>query len=217
MEEAEAALHEIAVLLRRLADEAAADGSTSVSASISSRSSRARDKDGAERLFATLAQQHQYSVVHPHLPSWLLPCTRGPKRGRVVPSPSFTPQPSKSSSTHVSYAQLRDFLQRHGVHLSARRFRALVRFFDSDLCGHVDLQDFKSLLQADHLFCAVGQHPSAARVARRLSQLQSQGQGQQPQERVLVDVGRLLRHGSSALEDGDGEPEEGGRGPEEVL
>lgn len=199
MEEADAALKEIAVLLRRLADEAAADGSISSN----SKNSRAKEKDGAERLFASLAQQHQHSV-HSHLLTRPKILSLFAKRAHVAPAPR---------SLHVSYAQLLDFLQRHGVHLSARRFRALVRFFDSDLCGHVDLQDFKSLFQGDHLFCAVGQHPSARRVARRLSQ-----QGQQQQDRVLVDVGRLLRHGSSVLDDWQEERDEGGGvGAEEVA
>jgi hypothetical protein len=205
MEEAEAALKEIAHLLRRLTATAITTPSagdtepttttTTTTTTCSSSSSSSRDKDdGVERLFASLAQHHERLT--------LLKTKRRPTMPTTTRGTTEAPTPTAPGSPqHISYAQLRDFLRHHGVHLPSRRFRALVRFVDSDLCGHVDLQDFKLLLQADHLFCtsAPNAHrPAAARVARLLSQ-QSQQSQHSPARAVLVDVGRLLRHGSSVL------------------
>ncbi len=175
MEEADSALAEIAHLLRRLA---AADDDTGGGA----------EGKGVERLFASLAQHHHALALSS---TTLRNCKllgTAPRTQRVAPDMIKMPP-------HISYAQLHHFLGRHGVHLSARRFRALVRFVDSDLCGHIDLKDFKALLQADHLFCTASHHPSAARAARLLSQHSQQT----PARVVLREVGRLLRHGSTVL------------------
>lgn len=83
------------------------------------------------------------------------------------------------------------------------------------------MEDFKALLEADHVFCAHPQHthPAAGRVARLLSQQLSRqlsrsvSQQQQQHRRgsvVLVNVADLLRRGSSVLVDRrDGEGGDG--------
>lgn len=274
MEEAEAALKEIAHLLRALAAEEA-DGSTS--ASSTSTSFKACGGDGVERLFAALAQHHHRITTTTSSSPNETNKTSSKATAAVAPAPVGSPPGAKSPPRpkprppkSISYAQLRDFLRHHGVHLPLRRFRALVRFIDTDvrgvawrgvcvwlgvlvlglacpwpinqpthrpqntnhqttnptqLCGHIDVEDFKALLQADHLFCAHQQHhhPATGRVARLLSQQLSRQLSRsvslQLQQRrgsvMLLDVSGLLRHGSSVLADRrDGR--EGGNGAARV-
>jgi hypothetical protein len=200
MGEADSALREIAHLLQRLA---AADDPTGGGGGAGA---GAGEGKGIERLFASLAQHH-------HARSALR--RNKATTARVAPAP-IAPETELKMPQHISYAQLHDFLQRHGVHLPSRRFRALVRFVDSDLCGHIDLEDFKALLQADHLFCTttLHNHPAAARIARLLSQHSLQHSTARV---VLRDVGVLLRHGSGMLvEQQDATAEECGEGGEGV-
>lgn len=173
MEDAEAALKDIAHLLQRLTNVTNTEASS------------------VERLFASLAQHH-----HRHL----LPGSSTQATNARVARALSQATPLRGSN-FISYAQFRDFLRHHGVHLTLRRFRALVRFIDLDLCGHVDLEDFRALIQADHLFAVHGPHPrpSAARVARLLSQQSQRQNSMQGQDAVLADVGRLLRRGSSVF------------------
>jgi hypothetical protein len=175
MEDAEAALKDIAHLLQRLTNVADTEARS------------------VEQLFASLAEDH-------HL--YLFPRNSTQASNARVARALSQATPLKGS-IFITYAQFRDFLRQHGVHLPLRRFRALVRFIDLELCGHVDLEDFRALLRADHLFAAHGSHrPSAVRVARRLSQHSQDYQQQssmQGQDAVLAYVGRLLRSGSSVL------------------
>lgn len=217
MEECDAALKEIAALLRRLSTTAADVGTSAIRGTATA----GGGSDGVERLFASLAAQHQHQRPSLHTPfsSSLLAFPfphrrRGQRRQQVAPAEPPT-------TTHLSYAQLLHFLQKNGVHLPMRRFRALVRFVDVDGCGHVDLEVLRALLEADHVFDGGkgGAHmhstttPAAARVARVLSRRQSTGQ--QGRGVVEREVGRLLREGSSALM--MGEAEEENRGVEEVI
>ncbi|KAM3569888.1 hypothetical protein VYU27_008022 [Nannochloropsis oceanica] len=177
MEDAEAALKDIAHLLQRLTN-INDTGASSV-----------------EQLFASLAQHHRH---HRLSPSDLTHATNA----RVARALSQTNPPE--SSSFITYAELRDFLRHHGVHLPLRRFRALVRFIDLDLGGHVNLEDFRALLRADHLFEAQRPHqcPSSARVARLLSQDTLNYHPQNSlhgQDAVFADVGQLLRRGSRAF------------------
>lgn len=177
MEDAEAALKDIANLLQRL---------TNVSDN---------EASSVERLFASLAQRHRRHIL---FPSNSIQATNA-RVARALSQAS----PLKGSN-FITYTQFRDFLQHHGVHLPLRRFRALVRFIDLDLCGHVDLEDFRALLHADRLFAAHGSYPcpSVARVARLLSlhsQHYQQQNSLQGQVEVLAGVGQLLRQGSSAF------------------
>jgi len=175
MEDAEAALKDIAHLLQRLTNVTDTEASS------------------VEWLFATLTQSHRHHLPFPSNPIQATNARVARALSQATPL---------QGSNVITYAQLRDFLRHHGVHLPPRRFRALIRFIDMDLCGHVDLKDFRALVQADHLFAQP--RPSAARVARLLSQ-QSQHYQQQKsmraQDAVLADVGRLLRSGSSVFVD----------------
>lgn len=176
MEDAEAALKDIAHLLQRLTSV------TDIEAS------------GVEQLFASLTQRYHHQLF-PYKSTQATNARVARALSQATPL---------QGSIFITYAQLRDFLRQHGVHLPLRRFRALVRFIDLDLCGHVDLEDFRALLRADHLFAARGPHPrpAAARIARLLSQNSQYYQQQnsiQGQDAVLADVRRLFRSGSSVL------------------
>lgn len=125
MEEAEAALKEIALLLRALAAEEANDASCTKSGSGSKACS-----DGVERLFAALAQHHHNFTSSSSKPR----ASNKAATAAVAPAPFEPPaKPQPAPPTSISYAQLRDFLRHHGVHMPLRRFRALVRFIDTDV------------------------------------------------------------------------------------
>lgn len=113
------------------------------------------------------------------------------------------------------------------VFLDSQPFTIPANKINKQLCGRIDVEDFKALLEADHLFCAHPQHthPAAGRVARLLSQQLSrqlsrsvsQSQQQRRGSVVLVNVADLLRRGSSVLVDRwDGEVGDGDGGQEDV-